>query len=143
MINFESARSTLLEHARSKKNGFFPVKASFEGRMTNPLCGDYVHLKGLLQNDKISEIGFSAAACAICTASASLLCQEVQGLTVSEALKVGYLLEENILASMEAVWPAQIQGLISFQHLRVNPARRACAILPHVVLRSTLKEHAV
>lgn len=139
-MNLEAARAELIEHSQSKRNGQFPVNFTHTGKLTNPICGDHVELKFQAKDRQILEAGFSAQACAICSASASLLCQSVQGLSVESSLAMAEKFEEALLTPAEADWPAALSSLSSFQHLRVNPSRRGCALLPWIALRSALKE---
>ena len=139
-MNLETARAVLVEHSQSKRNGKFPAHFTHSGKLTNPVCGDHIELKFHLNQNQILEAGFSAQACAICTASASLLCQEVKGLSAESSLSLGQKFEEALLASSVETWPESLLPLTSFQHLRVNQSRRACALLPWIALRSTLKE---
>jgi nitrogen fixation NifU-like protein len=139
-VNLEAARVLLVEHSQTKRNGKFPALFTHAGKLTNPVCGDCIELKFNLDQNQILEAGFSAQACGICTASASLLCQEIKGLTVQSSLDLGKKFEEALLASVEQTWPEPLLPLASFQHLRVNQSRRACALLPWIALRSTFKE---
>lgn len=139
-MNLEAARSTLMEHSRSSKNGIFPEIVNFEAKLTNPLCGDHVELKIHSDGDTIHDVGFKTRACAICSASASILSQEVKGLKVEHVILMGRTFEKSVVEKEEAPWPLILKGLESFSHLRVNPSRRMCALLPWVVLKNALKK---
>ncbi|MGE0634351.1 MAG: iron-sulfur cluster assembly scaffold protein, partial [Pseudobdellovibrionaceae bacterium] len=136
-MNLDEAKRNLIHHSKSEKNGFFPENATHQNQITNPICGDHVQLKFRVENQVIREVGFSARACAICTASASILCENILDKKIDFVLKLAYLFEESILASSDSLWAEELNGFISFQHLRVNPSRRACALLPWIALRST------
>lgn len=138
-MSLEAARALLVEHSQSKKNGKFPALFTHSGKLTNPVCGDHIELKFHLDQNRILEAGFSAQACAICTASASLLCQEVKGLSVESSDSLGKKFEDALLTSAEQIWPESLRPLMSFQHLRINQSRRSCALLPWIALRTTLK----
>lgn len=139
-MNLEVSRSTLINHSRSDRNGKFPLHVSLEAKLTNPLCGDHVELKIAVSDELISDIGFKAHACAICTASSSLLSEQVKGLTLKDAMMTSELFEKNILEKEMAPWPHEIIKLNCFEHLRVNPSRKMCALLPWLVLRNALKK---
>ena len=47
----------------------------------NPLCGDRFTVYLEMEGDKIREIGFQGAGCAISKASASMMTQSVKGKT--------------------------------------------------------------
>lgn len=142
-MNQDAIREFLLDHSRSSLNGRFPSEAHFTAKMTNPLCGDHVELRILSRDSMISDIGFKAGACAICTASASVMTEFVKGKTFNHVLKLGDTLENTLTENMTTPWPAELNHFVSFEHLKVNPARRMCALLPWVVLRKALKMSGV
>jgi nitrogen fixation NifU-like protein len=139
-MNLDVARTILMDHSRSSHNGRFPEDTNLEGKLTNPVCGDHVVLKLSTVDSIIQDIGFKAEACAICSASASLLCRETKGHSVETVLKLATLFERCVLESSDHPWPEELQNLHCFEHLRVNPSRKVCALLPWVALRSTLKK---
>ncbi|HEY7232987.1 MAG TPA: NTP transferase domain-containing protein [Gemmatimonadaceae bacterium] len=114
--------SVVTEHFRRPRNyGPLPnATASAEG--VNPLCGDFVRVAILVDADgRITDARFSANACAICVAVASLLTERVRGLSCDV---VGQLTDDDALA---------MTG-----RLGVPPARRRCATLPLETLRRAL-----
>jgi nitrogen fixation protein NifU and related proteins len=139
-MDLETSRRMLLEHSRSKKNGEFPDDANLEGKLANPICGDTVYLKLHMQNHQIQQAGFAAEACAICTASASLLCDELVKVSILQTIPMVESFEAAVLAPPGEVWPETLNKFRCFEHLRKNPARKACALLPFVLLRSILKK---
>lgn len=139
-MNLEAARSTLMDHSRSSRNGIFPEVVNFEAKMTNPVCGDHVEIRIHSENAVVRDSGFKAAACAICTASASLVTHHLKGLSHSEILNLGTLFEDSIIEPEQNPWPESLANFRSFEHLRVNPSRRMCALLPWVAIKKALKE---
>lgn len=105
---------TIAEHFRRPRNqGRLPnADASAEG--ANPLCGDRVRIEIVTSAhaDAIVEAGFTANACAICVASASLLTERLRGMTRAD---VARLAESDMLAELGA---------------EIAPGRRRCATLP-------------
>ena len=137
-MDLELARRTLLHHARSKQNGKFPDPAASSATRTNPICGDLVEVRLDVRGPRIEAAGFRAEACAICQAAASLLCEVVRGQTVAAARTLANAFEAEITAPADAPWPSELAAVECFEHLRVNPVRRACAMLPWVALRAAL-----
>lgn len=137
-MNTESVRNFLIEHSRSKKNGVFPRSTNLETKLTNPICGDHVELKLRVKNSIVEEIGHRAQACAICAASASLLCEEIAGQNVQNIISLAEIFERGVTQEESEAWPAEISAFVCFQHLRINPSRRMCALLPWVALKSAL-----
>lgn len=87
---------------------------------TNPLCGDRLRIEVELQGDRLADVGFQASACAIATASASLLTERVRGVTTAV---VATLTEAQVIEALGGGVPI---------------ARRGCATLPLRVLRVAL-----
>lgn len=139
-MNLTEAREILTQHSKSKKNGLFPPHYTHEHQLTNPICGDHVQLRFEVGEGMIRAAGFKAKACAICTASSSLLCEEVQGKRAEVAVDLSHSFERAVVAKAEDAWPEILSSLSSFNHLRVNPSRRTCALLPWIALRTALQE---
>jgi nitrogen fixation NifU-like protein len=78
--------SVVLEHFRRPRNQRALERPSASHEGFNKQCGDRVRIELALEAQTILEAAFTANACAICTASASLLTERVQGASVSAAL---------------------------------------------------------
>jgi nitrogen fixation NifU-like protein len=114
--------ATVLEHFRRPRNqrSLETPTATRDGY--NPLCGDRIRIELDVRDNVIHEAAFSANACAICTASASLLTEQVSGAAVTAAAR---LTDDDILTALGTELPA---------------ARLLCAILPLRTLREALGE---
>lgn len=79
-------RSIVLEHARAPHN-FGPLPtATHAAEGINPLCGDKLALMLEIDADqRIVEARFEGTGCAISIASASILTDEIRGLSLAEA----------------------------------------------------------
>ena len=87
---------------------------------TNPLCGDRLRIELELRDDTLTDAAFQASACAIATASASLLTERVRGARLAD---VAQLSDDDVIAALGDGIPA---------------ARRGCATLPLRVLQRAL-----
>ncbi|RMG96984.1 MAG: iron-sulfur cluster assembly scaffold protein [Chloroflexi bacterium] len=59
--------------------------ADFSYEEDNPLCGDVVRIDVRLdENNRVAEVAWSGDGCAISQASASLLTEEIKGMTLDE-----------------------------------------------------------
>lgn len=118
-------RAVVLEHFRHPKNRepLSGATASVEG--ANPLCGDRIRIELLADGDRVADARFTADACALCIASASLLTEHVRGLRVSEL--------ETITGSTINAW------------LEGDPpaARRKCSLLPLETLHRAVASRAI
>jgi nitrogen fixation NifU-like protein len=68
----------------------------------NPLCGDRVRIELRIEGDMVREVAFSANACAICVASASILTELVQGAPLDD---IGTLTMDELVAMLKAEIP--------------------------------------
>lgn len=110
----------VLEHFRRPRNQRVLERATVRGEAHNPLCGDRVVLELAVAGGVVADVAFTASACAICTASASLLTERVHSQAVADALAID---EEQAVAWLESSIP---------------DTRRPCATLPVVALRRAL-----
>ena len=138
-MNDEEVKKFVLNHSKSPKNGVFPEEFNALGKMSNPLCGDHVEFRLLAKEGTIKDIGYKAEACAICQASSSLVRETLVGENVDAAVRKAELFENTIANSEKSAWPKEIVDFQCFEHLRVMPSRRICAILPWVAIKSALK----
>lgn len=105
-------RAVVLEHFRAPRNRSDLPNASHEAQGVNSLCGDRVRIQLRVDRDCIEEARFTADACALCIASASLLTEAVRGMTV------------RAVSSIDGDWIARLLG-------GEPPAGRfRCAMLP-------------
>lgn len=113
-------RAVVLEHFRHPRNRGPLVGATASVEGANPLCGDRIRIEVLTDGECVVDARFTADACALCIASASLLTDYVRGMHVADACAV-YL--AWLHESLEGAPPA---------------ARAKCAILPLDTLHRAL-----
>jgi nitrogen fixation NifU-like protein len=111
----------VLEHFRRPRNQRAMDRPSAFHEAFNPLCGDRVRIELDVDQGAIRAAAFTANACAICTASASLLTERVTGMPLQTAALIS---DAEALAALESDVPA---------------ARVACAVLPLTALREVLR----
>jgi len=81
----ELYQEVLLQHSRRPRN-FGPLEgATHRAEGVNALCGDEITIELALADGAVREAKFTGSACAICTASASLLTMEFAGCGVAAA----------------------------------------------------------
>jgi nitrogen fixation protein NifU and related proteins len=112
-------RAVVLEHFRHPRNRGPLVGAEASAEGANPLCGDRVRIELRAEQGVIADARFTADACALCVASASLLTERVRGMRL-DAVSVGGVDEHWLFGSLEGEPPS---------------ARRKCATLPLDTLR--------
>jgi nitrogen fixation protein NifU and related proteins len=113
-------RAIILDHFRHPRNRGPLADASASAEGANPLCGDRVRVQVRADHGTVAEACFTADACALCIASASLLTDRVRGMAVSEAARI------------DAAW--------LFTSLQGQPpaARQKCATLPLETLQRAI-----
>ena len=87
----------------------------------NPLCGDRVRMMLQLRDGAIEAVRYAGDSCAICSASADVLAELIEGRPVAEGLKVT---SEDVLAVLQA---------------DIRPTRMRCVTLPFTVLQKALQ----
>ncbi len=110
-------RSVVLQHFRHPKNRGALEHADASADGANPLCGDRVRVQLRADGGVVVDARFTADACALCVASASVLTEHVRGMHVDGVTSVN---EAWLFATLDGEPP---------------PARRKCALLPLETLR--------
>ena len=80
----ELYQEVILDHSKSPRNFRFPEGANREAQGDNPLCGDNLTVKLILEGDTIVDIGFQGSGCAISQAAASTMTEMVKGKKIEE-----------------------------------------------------------
>lgn len=79
-------REVILDHARNGRNWGVLDDPDFDHAENNPLCGDHLRLTLHIDDDNIiREVGWEGDGCAISQASASMLGEELLGMSLEEA----------------------------------------------------------
>ena len=99
--------ATVLEHFRRPRNQRRLESPTVAREGYNPLCGDRVLIELAIVDDAITAAAFTANACAICTASASLLTERIAGVTVSAAIAIA---ERAVVAALQTDLPEAWRG---------------------------------
>jgi nitrogen fixation protein NifU and related proteins len=86
----------------------------------NPLCGDRVRIQVRVEDGRVREARFAGDSCAICTASADVVAELVEG---------------RPRAAAAALEPADVLGVLQTD---VRPTRMRCVTLPLTVLGKAL-----
>ncbi len=111
---------TVLEHFRRPRNQGPLERPTVAREGHNPLCGDRVRIELEIIGDTVRAAAFTANACAICTAAASVLTERLTGTSVAAVLAMS---DAEAVAALESEIPA---------------GRTACATLPLRTAREAL-----
>jgi nitrogen fixation protein NifU and related proteins len=87
---------------------------------TNPLCGDEITLELRIEDNKVADVSFTGQGCAISRAAASMMSEEIVGMSLDE-LKG---------------WDKE--SILDLLGIEVGPVRIKCALLPLKALKSAV-----
>jgi len=120
-------QSVILDHNRRPRNrGKLPT-ANRVAHGENPSCGDQCTVYLRLDGNRISEISFDGAGCAISQASASLMTLALKGKTVTEA-EAAYA-DVHTLVTTGKVDENNLSDIAALAGVHQFPARIKCATL--------------
>ena len=69
----------LLDHYKNPRNSRRPHRVTHSCEGYNPLCGDRIIVYLTVEGGIVADAAFEASACAVCTASASVMTEVVKG----------------------------------------------------------------
>ena len=136
----ELYQEVILDHGKRPRN-FRTVDApTHHADGFNPLCGDKVHLKLVVEGDIIREAAFQGNGCAISTASASMMTGMLKGQTVAEGEKIFRAFCDLLIGTDAQAETAResVGKLAVFAGVREYPARVKCAMLGWRTFESAL-----
>lgn len=126
-------QQALLQHHKNPTGFNQIISFNFQAQGTNAACGDEISVQLELVNNEVKAVAFSGDSCAICRASASILCQQIPGKTPEEAND-----------KLEQIF-ACLKGLQTFDHdsqalaaVSQYPVRKQCALLPWTTLQEII-----
>ena len=116
-------REQILDHYKRPRNYGELPEPTFSHVGENPVCGDEIKIDVVLDEDgeRIERVAFTGDGCAISQASASLLTQELPGMTLDE------------LAELDR------DDAISLLGVEISPMRVKCAVLAEKVAQDGAK----
>jgi len=126
-------QQALLAHHKSPHG--FAIEGEFNHQADgeNAACGDEITVSININEQAIHSIGFSGDSCAICRASASIMCQQVSVLNVEQSQQLAEKINEHFSQNIpfeDALTP--LNAVFSL------PIRQQCALLPWNTLLKVL-----
>lgn len=111
-------RENILDHYRYPRHKGHLEAPDLHYHDVNPFCGDEITIEVKLDGDRIADVAFEGKGCAISQASASMLTEEVLGMTLDEVKA----LDKDFIVDMLGI--------------PIGPVRMKCALLSLKVLKA-------
>lgn len=102
-------KATLMAHFKAPKNVGALEHSQHQAEGFNASCGDKVQIGFDLVDGRVTNIRYQIRACAICTASTSMMSEALEGLSVEAVTSTIALLHQALKAN--GAWPEGIEAL--------------------------------
>jgi nitrogen fixation NifU-like protein len=134
----ELYREVVLDHHRRPRGRAPLERVDARAHGFNPVCGDEVVLQLSLDADRITGVQIQGRGCAICTASGSIMAEQIRGRSDGEA---GAMAEtfRGVMHGHPAPPGADLGDLEALEGVKRFPVRVKCALLPWVTLADALR----
>jgi nitrogen fixation NifU-like protein len=131
----------ILDHNKRPRHYGALAHATHSAEGYNPLCGDKIEVFLRIDDDRIADIRFECASCAICKASASIMTVALDGKSLDEAESTRSEVERILTTDTEVTLDTQGE-LAALAGVRKFPARIKCATLPWHTYQAALRGEA-
>ncbi len=130
-------QEVILDHCRHPRHFGELPNATHHAQGLNPFCGDEIAIALNISKNKIHDIQFTGKGCAICMASASLMCEQLQDKSFEEMQELFELFvnqfQDKPQDKIEKLGKSQV--LANVKHF---PMRVKCATLPWHAAKAAL-----
>lgn len=131
----------ILSHYRTPRHKGLLAGADAAVEHRNPLCGDVISVQLRLDGERIADAAFTARACSITQATASMLLSQIVGGTVRDAVasvtRIEQLIESTTPLTESEV--TDLGDLCSLASVARFPARKACVRLVTAAVSNALQ----
>ena len=134
----ELYQEVILDHNKRPRNFRVPDPNNRHAEGYNPLCGDKVKIYVRLEGDRIRELSFEGAGCAISTASASIMTETLKGKTLAEAEQLFETFHDLVTGKQAGIDAPDLGKLAVFSGVSEFPIRVKCATLSWHTLRAAM-----
>jgi nitrogen fixation protein NifU and related proteins len=132
-------QEVILDHGKRPRNFRFPDGANRESEGFNPLCGDRIELRAVVEDGVIRDIGFQGEGCAISQAAASTMTEAIKGKSLADFTSL-FSTYHALVTGSEEVEPDfdRLGKLAVFAGVAEFPMRVKCATLAWHTLQEAL-----
>ena len=139
-MDSSTKREVILEHYQNPVNR---VQEDVEGYVkvnsNNESCIDNINLFIKFNDNKIEDIKFSGEACAISTASTSIMIQNLIGMDIDEA--IDYINNFTKMLNEEVYVDKDFKDAVVFDETYKQANRRACVTLPYKGIIKAIEDY--
>lgn len=126
----ELYREIILNHYRAPHHFKKIEGPTAFARKENSVCGDRIEVMICVDGEgRLQEVAFQGAACAICTASASIMCDLLQGKTLAQAQDILQEFMRIMLGEQPAQGLSSLGDAKSLEGVLPYPSRTHCALV--------------
>ncbi|HEV7992471.1 MAG TPA: SUF system NifU family Fe-S cluster assembly protein [Gemmatimonadaceae bacterium] len=140
----ELYQSIILDHNRRPKNYGSLEGANHRAAGRNPDCGDEVSVELLVSDDRIEDVRFTSAGCAVSRAAASIMTQSIKGKSRAEVDALFDRFRGLVTGTLKPTeQEARAMGeMAAFSGVARFPIRVKCASMPWHTLQAALRSDA-
>ena len=132
-------QEVILDHNRRPRHFGVLPDANRVARGHNPLCGDKLTLYLRVSDGRIAGVSFDGSGCAISKASASLMTDAIEGLSLDDAQALFTSFHTMVTTPIDREIDADAMGKLAvLAGVREFPMRVKCASLAWHTLKSAL-----
>ena len=138
----ELYQTIILDHNRRPKNYGALEGANHRAEGRNPECGDEVKVELVVTDDRIDDVRFTSAGCAVSRAAASIMTQSVKGKSRAEVQELFTRFHDLVTGKLRPT-PEEARSLgelAAFSGVARFPIRVKCASMPWHTLQAALRD---
>ena len=127
----------ILEIASNTENHKVVKNYTHQSKNKNPLCGDEMEIRLIVEDNRIADMGYQCKSCVYCQASVSMLSQKIKNKKISEIKPLLFLME-SLFKETEVKIDAKWQDFKKIMNNN-NVSRKECLLLPFKTISKALK----
>ena len=130
-------KDTIVKNAVSPVGFEVEIEATHSAEIYNPLCGDRIEMQLRVLDGHIEDIAFRGEACAICMASASIMCESHSDCSTEQFQSAAQWFQLALGGEEADESHPALKPLLG---VRAYPSRVKCALLPWEAAEKALME---